>query len=80
MIHTDTPGPIVFEARNVSAMLSQVDFTAFTNPASSVKPSSSLAAQGNMKADSLRLGSIEVAKVKSKLRLLNKQVSFEDVA
>ncbi len=76
---SDRPGPAVFEARNVSAVLRQVDFNAFSD-LSSVRPSSSLVAQGDMKADSLRLGSIEVTNLKSKLRLLTKQISFDDVS
>jgi len=77
---SDRPGPIVFEARNVSATLRQVDFNAFTNLSSSVKSSPLPVAQGDMKADSLRLGLIEVTNVKSKLRLLTSEVSFYDVS
>ena len=77
----DKPGPIVFEARNVSSTLEQVDFDAFTRgallaPAESSAP----VAQGDLKADSLRLGAIEVTKVNSKLRLLTKQVFFDNVS
>jgi hypothetical protein len=68
---SDRPGPVVFEAHNFAATLEQVDFNAFTGPASS------LVATGALKADSLRLGRIEVTKVSSKLRLLTKQVFFE---
>lgn len=74
----DLPGPIVFEAHNVDATLSQVDFNAFTSLSS--RPSSAPVANGEMTADSLRLGSIEVTKVRSKLSLLTKQVSLTDVS
>ena len=77
----DRPGPIVFEARNVSTTLQQVDFDAFTRGAF-LAPSASSApvAQGVLRADSLRLGAIEVTGVKSKLRLLTKQVFFDSVS
>lgn len=74
----DLPGPIVFEAHNVDATLRQVDFNAFTSLSS--QPSSAPVADGEMTADSLRLGSIEVTKVRSKLSLLTKQVSLTDVS
>ncbi|HEV2112635.1 MAG TPA: AsmA family protein [Terriglobales bacterium] len=84
----DKPGPIVFEARNISATLEQVNLDAFSfdsaAPAKPAHPASGRAlsipvAQGNLKADSLRLGSIEVTRVRSKLRLLTKQVFFDGV-
>ncbi|HVB08316.1 MAG TPA: AsmA family protein [Candidatus Acidoferrales bacterium] len=70
---SDTPGPIFFEARNVSSTLQHVDFGAFLNP------SSSSTAQGNLKADSLRFGAIQATNVQSKLRLSGGQVFFEGI-
>ena len=67
---SDRSGPIVFEARNISAQLKQVDFDAFTGPASSV------VAEGDFKADSVRFGSIPTTNVRSHLRILTKQVFF----
>jgi uncharacterized protein YhdP len=75
----DRPGPIVFEARDVFALLRQVDFNAFAD-LSSEKSSSALVASGEMKADSVRFGSIRVTDVRSKLRLLTKKISFQDVS
>ena len=69
---SDRPGPVVFEARNISAQLKQVDFDAFTGPASS------LVAEGDFKADSVRFGSIPTTNVKSHLRILTKQVLFNN--
>ncbi len=69
---SDRPGPVVFEARNVSAQLKQVDFDAFTGPASH------LVAEGDFKADSVRFGSIPTTNVKSHLRILTKQVFFNN--
>ena len=67
---SDRPGPVVFEAGNISAQLKQVDFDAFTGPASSP------VAEGDFKADSVRFGSILTTNVKSHLRILTKQVLF----
>ena len=69
---SDRPGPVVFEAHNVTATLEQVDFDAFIGAVSSV------AAQGVMKADSLHFGSIEATNVNSKLRLQARQVFFNE--
>jgi uncharacterized protein involved in outer membrane biogenesis len=71
---SDRPGPVVFEVHNLSATLNDVDFNAFTGAGSLP------VATGTLQADSLRLGAIEVTKVKSKLRLLTKQVFFQDVS
>ena len=67
---SDRPGPIVLEVRNISAQLKQVDFGAFTGPVSS------LFAEGDFKADSLRFGAVPTTSVKSHLRILTKQVLF----
>jgi len=69
---SDRPGPVVFEVRNISAQLKQVDFDAFTGPASS------LVAEGDFKADSVRFGLILTTNVKSHLRILTKQVLFSN--
>jgi len=71
---SDRPGPIVFEVHNLVALLEQVDFNAF------IGPPSSIVAEGNMTADSLRFGSIQATNVKSKLRLLGKKVVFDGVS
>jgi uncharacterized protein involved in outer membrane biogenesis len=70
---SDRPGPVVFEAHNLSATLEQVDFDAFIGPVSSV------ISQGDMKVDSLRFGSIAATNVTCKLRLQARQVFFSDV-
>ncbi len=66
---SDRPGPIVFEATKISAGLRQVDVGASTGAASSL--------QGGFKAASLRFGSILTTNVKSKLRIVGKQVFFD---
>ncbi len=69
---SDAPGPVFFEARNVSSILQHVDLGAFLDPSSSV------ATQGDLKADSLRFGAIQATRVQSNLRLLGKQVFLTD--
>jgi uncharacterized protein involved in outer membrane biogenesis len=69
---SDRPGPIVLEVHNISAQLKQVDFDAFTGPASS------LVAEGEIQAGSARFGSVPTTNLKAKLRLLTKQVFFDD--
>jgi len=56
----------------LTATPEQVDFDAF------ISPTSSVVAEGTMKADSLRFGSIEATNVDSKLRLQARQVFFND--
>jgi hypothetical protein len=73
LLPSDEHGAIIFEADNVSSKLEQVDLGAFMHPASS-----SSAAQGDLKADSVRFVSIQGTNVKSKVRLMAKQVFFAD--
>ena len=71
---SDAPGPVFFEARNISSTLRGVELGGFLDPSSS-----SVAAQGGLKADSLRFGAIQATNVQSKLRLLAKQVLLTGV-
>src|SRR5579859_7713405 len=64
----DRPGPVVLEARNVTATLEQVDFDAF------IRSTSSVVAQGSLKAGLLRFGSVEAKNLDSKLRLQARQI------
>jgi uncharacterized protein involved in outer membrane biogenesis len=73
LLPSDEPGVIIFEAHNISSKLEQVDLGAFMDPSSSL-----LAAQGDLKADSVRFVSIQGTNAKSKLRLMAKQVVFAD--
>lgn len=73
LLPSDAPGVIIFEAHNVSSKLEQVDLGAFMDASSS-----SVAAQGDLKADSVRFVSIQGTNAKSKLRLMAKQVFFAD--
>ena len=73
LLPSDEPAVIIFEVHNVSGKLEQVDLGAFMDPSSST-----IAAQGDLKADSVRFVSIQGTNVKSKLRLMAKQVFFAD--
>lgn len=66
---SDAPGPVFFEARNVSSILHHVDLGAFLN-----RSSSSVGGEGDLKAASLRFGAIQATNVQAKLRLMAKQV------
>jgi uncharacterized protein involved in outer membrane biogenesis len=71
---SDRPGPIVLEIHNIAAQLKQVDFDAFTGLATS------LVAEGDLKADSARFGSVPTTNVKSHLRILPKQVFLDNLS
>lgn len=70
---SDETGVVIFEAHNISSKLEQVDLGAFMDPSSS-----SFAAQGDLKADSVRFVSIRGTNARSKLRLMAKRVLFDD--
>ena len=71
---SDRPGPVVLEARNIAALLKQVDFDSFTGPASS------LVADGEISADYVRFGSVPTTHARSHLRVLTKQVVFTNLS
>jgi uncharacterized protein involved in outer membrane biogenesis len=71
---SDRPGPIVLEVHNIAAQLKQVDFDAFTRPASS------LVAEGDLKADSARFGSVPTTNLRAHLRILPKQVFLSNLS
>ena len=69
---SDRPGPIVFDANDISAGLRQLDAgTATGTPTWVVE-------QGGFKAASVRFGSIPTTNVRSKLRIEGKQVFFDN--
>lgn len=71
---SDRPGPVVFEVRNLDLTLTNADFDAFTGS------SSMPVGEGDFRADSLRLGSIAVTKVRSRLRMTTKELFFENAS
>ena len=74
LLPSDAPGPIFFEAHDISCGLEQVNLAGIIDPASS-----SMDGQGRLKADVLRFGAIEARNLTSKLRLESRHVSFTDI-
>src|ERR1700694_4089983 len=72
---TGKPGPVFFEAHEISCELQQVDLMAIINPASS----SSMDGEGSLKAGLLRFGAVQAKNLDSKLRLGSRQVFFTDI-
>jgi uncharacterized protein involved in outer membrane biogenesis len=71
---SDAPGPVFFEAHDITSELDRVDVAAIVNPASPA-----LAGQGNWKASRLRFGAVETTNVNSKFRLESRAAFFTDV-
>ena len=74
LLPSDAPGPVFFEAQEVSSELKDVNPDAITNPVSTT-----LDGQGTCKADLLRFGPIEAKNLSSNIRLQSRQVFFTDV-
>src|SRR5258707_5487710 len=69
LLPSDAPGPILFEAHDISSELAQVNLEAILNPSSS-----SVDGQGTLKAGRLRFGSVHATNVNAKLRLEARQI------
>jgi uncharacterized protein involved in outer membrane biogenesis len=74
LLPSDAAGPIFFEAHDISCDLQQVKLVGIITPSSS-----SIDAQGSLKAGLLRFGAVEVRNFESKLRLESRHVFFENV-
>jgi uncharacterized protein involved in outer membrane biogenesis len=74
LLPSDAPGPVFFEAREISSELKNVNADAIANPLSTT-----LDGQGTLKAGSLRFGSIEAENLSSNIRLQSRHVFFTDV-
>jgi uncharacterized protein involved in outer membrane biogenesis len=74
LLPSDAAGPIFFEAYDISGELEQVNLDGIINPSSSSEDG-----QGSLKARVLRLGSMEVKNLESKLRLEARHAFFTDV-
>ena len=75
LLPSDAPGPIFFEAYELSSELTDVNAEAIADPSSAT-----LDGQGTLKAALLRFGSIEAKSLSSNIRLQARQVLFTDVA
>jgi uncharacterized protein involved in outer membrane biogenesis len=74
LLPSDAPGPILFEAHDISSDLTQVDLEAILNPSSS-----SVDGLGTLHAGRLRFGSVHATNVHAKLRLEARQVVLSRV-
>src|SRR6202045_4551534 len=74
LLPSDAAGPIFFEAQEISGELEQVNLMGIIDPSSS-----SMDGQGGLKAGLLRLGSVELTNLDSKMRLEARHVFFTDV-
>jgi uncharacterized protein involved in outer membrane biogenesis len=69
LLPSDAPGPILFEAHDISSELTNVNLEAIINPSSS-----SVDALGTLKAGRLRFSSVHAANVNAKVRLESRQI------
>ena len=74
LLPSDAPGPIFFEAQDITGELEQVNLIGIINPSSST-----MDGQGSVKAGVLRFGSVEVRNLESKLQLEARHVFFTDI-
>ena len=74
LLPSDAPGPILFEAHDISSELTQVNLEAILNPSSS-----SVDGQGTLHAARMRFGSVHATNANAKLRLEARQVLFSNV-
>src|ERR1700686_615850 len=74
LLPSDAPGPILFEAHDISSELANVNLEGILNPSSS-----SIDGQGTLKAARLRFGSVHATNVNAKLRLEARQILFNNV-
>jgi uncharacterized protein involved in outer membrane biogenesis len=74
LLPSDAPGPILFEAHDISSELANVNLEAIINPSSS-----SVDGKGTLKASRLRFGSVHATNVNAKLLLEARQILFSNV-
>jgi uncharacterized protein involved in outer membrane biogenesis len=74
LLPSDAPGPIFFEAHEISCDLEQMNLMGIITPSSS-----SMDGQGSLKAGFLRFGWVEARNLESKLRLEARHVLFTEV-
>jgi uncharacterized protein involved in outer membrane biogenesis len=74
LLPSDAPGPVLFEAHDISSELAHVNLEAIINPASA-----SVDGQGTLNAGRLRFGSVHAANLSTKLLLEKRQIVFNNV-
>jgi uncharacterized protein involved in outer membrane biogenesis len=74
LLPSDAPGPILFEAHDISSEIENVNLEAILNPSSS-----SVDGEGTLKAGRLRFGSVHATNLNAKLRLESRQIVFSNL-
>lgn len=74
LLPSDAPGPVLFEAHDISSQLANVNLEAILDPASSSKDG-----EGTLTAGRLRFGAIQVTRARAQLKLEHRQVVFSNV-
>ena len=74
LLPSDAPGPIFFEARDVSGEFEQLDVDAMVDPSTN-----SMGGQGHVKAGRLSFGAVDANNVRFKLQLWAKQIFLADL-
>jgi uncharacterized protein involved in outer membrane biogenesis len=74
LLPSDAPGPVLFEAHDISSELNDVNLEAILDPSSS-----SVDGRGTLTANDIRFGAIQVREVHAKLKLEHRQVVFSSV-
>jgi uncharacterized protein involved in outer membrane biogenesis len=75
LLPSDAPGPVLFEAHDISSELTNVNLEGIINP-----HSSSIDGQGTLKAARMRFGSVHATNVNTKLLLEARQILFRNIA
>lgn len=74
LLASDAPGPILFEAHDISSNLADVNLEGILNPSSS-----SVDGQGTLKAGRLRFGLVHSTNLNAKIKLQAREVLFSNV-
>jgi uncharacterized protein involved in outer membrane biogenesis len=74
LLPSDAPGPIFFEAHEISGVMDQVNLIGIIDPHSTSKD-----AQGNLKVGRVRFGAVEIKDLESELRLEAHRAYFTNV-
>ena len=74
LLASDAPGPILFEAHDISSKLANVNLENILDPSSS-----SVDGQGDLKAASLRFGSVHSTNLSARIKLQAREVLFSNV-
>ena len=75
LLPSDAPGPVFFEAHDITSELDNVDLAAIVNP-----NSPSLSGHGVWKAGRLRFGAAETTNINCKFHLVSREIAFTNLS